>query len=116
MTTVETLKEKVKRLKTKLSGKKSKSDAALLRACTKTLKRAQRKIRLMSGAKLAAKQKGEEGEAKKEGAPASAEATAGKPAEAPVKATPAPKAEAKPETKPAAAEPKAETKPAEEKK
>jgi hypothetical protein len=83
MANVDVLKEKVVRLKKKLA--ETKDDKKLIRAVTKSLKRAQRKIDTLTGKKLAAKHKGEEGEKKPVPAPAAA-----KPAPAPAPAAPAP--------------------------
>lgn len=83
MTNVETLKENVVRLKKKIT--ETKDDKKLIRAVTKSLKRAQRKINALTGRKLAAKHKGEEGEKKPAAAPAPA-----KPVPAPAADAPAP--------------------------
>ncbi|MFA5795187.1 MAG: hypothetical protein WC980_09030 [Candidatus Brocadiia bacterium] len=86
MPKVEELKEKVVRLKKKLT--ETKDNKKMIRAVTKSLKRAQRKINTLTGKKLASKHKGEEGE-KKPDAP-----DAAKPAPAPAVAKPAPAAAA----------------------
>ena len=89
MANVDALKEKVVRLKKKLA--ETKDDKKLIRVVSKSLKRAQRKIDTLTGRKLAAKHKGEEGEKKPAPAPATAKpAVAAAPAPTPAAPAPAP--------------------------
>ncbi|MFH1228683.1 MAG: hypothetical protein V1701_12385 [Planctomycetota bacterium] len=102
MPKVEALKEKVVRLKKKLT--ETKDNKELIQAVTKSLKRAQRRINTLTGKKLAAKHKGEEGEKKPAAAPTGAPAAV-KPAAVPASAPAAAKPAAVPAPAPVAAAP-----------